>query len=670
MENYIGINIAGYQITTKIGMGGMAMVYRAHDTQLNRDVAIKFIRTDAIPPAAHEQMMRRFDREAKTQAQFNHKNIVSVFDYGNFHGIPFIVMAYLPGGTLKMRIGMPIPYQQALKWLLSIVDALAYAHLRGVIHRDIKPSNILFDGDDHPVLTDFGIAKILETSEMKLTNTGMGLGTPEYMAPEQWQGKVSPATDQYALGVVLHELLTGQKPYTADTPAGVAILQATEPLGNPRALVPDIPEGVVRLLYKVMARNPRDRYEDMDTLRSAIKVRLFPGDAKSEPILEVQPGREPKPQPGVSSETETVDQFESTPVEMRSNDAQNTTQSDVKKGDQRKEPFATWAKWAIISIMLVIGIVLGINLLKGGRTGQSLPESGPTQIMEAIVDISLPTGTATTLSAASGMTLPSPAVTETRIVENTATIEPTPELHPTMVNPVDDAILCYVPEGEFLLKKEDWANSKGETGIYSRNTHRNIYIEENVFLDAFWIYQTPVTNTQYVQCVQAGKCSEKYIAYGDYGESNHPVQFITWYQANRYCKWAGGRLPTEEEWLKAASGTDGRPYPWGDEQPSCEYGNFFYCTNYESVPVGSYPLGASPYGVLDMAGNGAEWVEDWYSLKEWEKELDDWVESLFDLNLKVTTSGFSDEKLSINYFNVPESPNEGEGFRCVVDVEN
>ena len=270
MQNYVGQQIDRYRIIERLGMGGMAVVYKAFDTRLERDVALKLIRVDEIPASQHERLMKRFEREAKAMAKFSHPNIVPVHDYGEMDGSPYLVMEYIPGGTLKERISKPIPWEQAVQWLAPVANALRYAHERNIIHRDVKPSNILFDEEDRPLLTDFGIAKVLETDEATLTGTGMGVGTPEYMAPEQWRGKTSEATDQYALGVVLFELLTGKKPYTADTPAAVAIMQATEPLPQPSQIVNHIPELIEKVLYKTLARNPLDRYESMIALKKTL----------------------------------------------------------------------------------------------------------------------------------------------------------------------------------------------------------------------------------------------------------------------------------------------------------------------------------------------------------------------------------------------------------------
>jgi serine/threonine protein kinase len=270
MQNYVGQQIDRYRIIERLGMGGMAVVYKAFDTRLERDVALKLIRVDEIPASQHERLMKRFEREAKAMAKFSHPNIVPVYDYGEVDGSPYLVMEYIPGGTLKDKTGKPVPVETALSWIAPIADALTYAHESGIVHRDVKPSNILFDQKGRPILTDFGIAKVLETGETNLTGTGLGVGTPEYMAPEQWRGKASEATDQYSLGIVLYELLTGQKPYKADTPAALVILQATEPLPQPSRLVEGMPEALEKFLYKALALDPQDRYVDMERFQETL----------------------------------------------------------------------------------------------------------------------------------------------------------------------------------------------------------------------------------------------------------------------------------------------------------------------------------------------------------------------------------------------------------------
>ncbi len=182
---------------------------------------------------------------------------------------------------------------------------------------------------------------------------------------------------------------------------------------------------------------------------------------------------------------------------------------------------------------------------------------------------------------------------------------PTPNIIDSKTNHIDEAVLVYVPAGEFLMGSEDedaWDDEKPEHLVY---------------LDAFWIYQTEVTNRQYNLCVNAGACD-----YSREPDNDHPVTNVFRQDGRQYCQWAGGRLPTEAEWEKAARGTDRRRYPWGDDQPTCNLANFSECLG-GTAPVGSYPLGTSPYGALDMAGNVWEWVydgydPDYYSLSPYE----------------------------------------------------
>jgi serine/threonine protein kinase len=165
-----------------------------------------------------------------------------------------------------------MPWKQAVRLLIPIAHALEYAQKRGVIHRDVKPANILLNENNEPHLSDFGVAKILEVAPSTiLTGTGVGVGTPDYMAPEQWMGKAAPQTDQYALGVVLFELVTGRRPYTADTPAAVLLKQATEPLPRPKDFIPDLPVEVERVIFKALAKDPDERFEDMGALGKALE---------------------------------------------------------------------------------------------------------------------------------------------------------------------------------------------------------------------------------------------------------------------------------------------------------------------------------------------------------------------------------------------------------------
>jgi serine/threonine-protein kinase len=394
------------------------------------------------------------------------------------------------------------------------------------------------------------------------------------MAPEQWQGKTSAATDQYALGVVLYELITGRKPYSADTPAAIILMQATEPLAPPSKIVSGIPERVEKVLYKALARDPQDRYDNMDEFTNALRGLLAEADT-AEPVLHQKETRilEAAPAAQVSSANEgiTQDALDATPVE----------EMDVAPKNKRGLP--KWALWAGIGVLglIIIGVVIGL----GGN-----PVTVEKESTESLAILAVETGTATIL----------PGATKTTTPIKTASITPTPEptlgIGSTMINEKDGAEMVYVPAGEFTMGSENMEAYSDEAP------------EHTVYLDAYWIYKYEVANTQYRQCIEDGACS------GDlsqYPENNFPAVYINWNEATDYCAWAGGRLPTEAEWEKAARGEYGRTYPWGEASPKCSLAQYYGCSG-ETIPVGSLHAGASPYGALDMAGNVLEWVADWY----------------------------------------------------------
>ena len=270
MFDIVGKNLGRYHIVERLGEGGMAAVYKAYDTALERYVAVKVI----LPGQQHSDVfLKRFEREAKSLAKVSHPNIVPVHDFGEEEGVPYLVMEFLPGGTLKQKMGTPMPYTEAAKMLLPIARALEYAHREGIVHRDVKPANILITKAGDVMLSDFGIAKILDVEETShLTGTGVGIGTPDYMAPEQGMGvQVDYRADIYSLGVVFYELLTGRKPYVADTPMAVLLKHINEPLPRPRTYIPNLPDAVEQVIFKAMAKKPEDRYQSMGEFAVALE---------------------------------------------------------------------------------------------------------------------------------------------------------------------------------------------------------------------------------------------------------------------------------------------------------------------------------------------------------------------------------------------------------------
>ena len=249
-----------YQIIKAIGEGGMANVYLAYDTILDRDVAVKVLRGDL---ANDEKFVRRFQREALSASSLTHPNIVEVYDVGEDHGMYYIVMEYVEGRHLKDLIKKrgKLTTSEVIDIMLQITDGMSVAHDSYIIHRDIKPQNIMILENGLVKIMDFGIAMALNSTQLTQTNSVMG--SVHYLPPEQASGKgATLQSDIYSMGIVMYELLTGKLPYKGDNAVEIALKQLKEPLPDIREELPNIPQSIENIIIKATAKNPKNRYAD------------------------------------------------------------------------------------------------------------------------------------------------------------------------------------------------------------------------------------------------------------------------------------------------------------------------------------------------------------------------------------------------------------------------
>jgi len=280
MATLSGKFLGKYEVLERIGRGGMADVYKGRHERLDRIVAIKVLHSYL---AEGDDFLARFEREARAVASLRHPNIVQVYDFDLQDDDMYMVMEYIGGGSLKDRLqgavskGRYLPFPLVIHVIQQIAAALDNAHAQGMLHRDVKPANVMLDEDGNAYLADFGIARIVSTTQF--TATGTLVGTPAYMSPEQGRGEIlTPASDLYSLGVILYEMLTNRIPFDADTPLAIIHKQIHDPLPPACELRADLPEAVEAVLERALAKDPSRRYKTASALVDALTAALRPGD--------------------------------------------------------------------------------------------------------------------------------------------------------------------------------------------------------------------------------------------------------------------------------------------------------------------------------------------------------------------------------------------------------
>ena len=607
-----------FRIENELSGGGMSRLFVALESSLNRRVVVK-----VLPPEwASEVSAARFKREMEFAAGLQHPHILPVLAAGARDNLLYYVMPYVDGESLRARLKRDGPFSipDATRIIGEVADALAYAHQRGVIHRDIKPENILLEGR-HAVLADFGVARaVLEArTGDRLTNTGMSVGTPGYMSPEQVAGDVVDArADVYALAIVAYEIITGKQPFTGPSAQAVLTAHLTEvppPLDTIRK---ETPRRLTAAVARALSKDPDERFRTASEFAEALT-------------------------------------------------------SDGRETGAFRMTRETGRMALVIVALLAVGIAGWLWMQSNARTNALLTrltpaaDSGRFNEVHDILDSAGARLEERRFAPLAGRvggrlsieTQPSNATVLLRRVHPLASLKER-VARSLGHSPIDSAL---VVAGEYLVsishagaERIDFVTrvDLGTTLHLRRRLNTDSSRRGMVLVDsgpspaggrpaAFFIDRHEVTNAEYQRFVSSGGYRdprfwpETMVIRGrsmprdsalqsfmdrtglpaprfwsgaafPQGQGEHPVTGVTWYEATAYAQWAGKRLPSKPEWWRAALDEGQAPFPWGRDGATVDQRANFGLVG--TAPVGSFEAGVSPYGCQDMAGNVREWLAD------------------------------------------------------------
>lgn len=689
--SWIGYNLGNrYKIEATLGQGGMSAVYRAYDPNLRRTVAIKLIHSHLTSDA---EFVRRFEAEAAAVAQLRHPNIVQVYDFDHDGDTYFMVMEYVPGETLQARLKtlsqtkQRFPMVATATIIATVADAVAYAHDRGTIHRDLKPANIMLMPGDQPVLTDFGVAKILGGQQH--TATGAIIGTPAYMAPEQVRGEaLDGRADIYSLGIVLYEMAAGRPPFEGDSAMTVMLKHVNEAVPDIRSRA-EVPPALKAVLDRVLAKQPALRYQTAGELAAALRAlaqKPYGADKEDTVVPVVTPPvgatiiepaqptgamTAPRPMATVRENLPATPAMGYAAPVMTPPPAAPVPPPAMAPAAPRRGPSGLIVGGVVLGLILCLVVAIGVGAVLGGpalmalfsgataTTGAGVVDTDAPDTPQPGVDTAEPGEPSATLGPDEPTDAPEPTAEVIPATDVPPTEAPTETPAPTDV-PIPDGMLLAAG-GTFNM-----GSGAGDAGpIHS------------VTLSQFLIDKVEVSNARYQACVDAGSCTARprgSFTRGNYATdptfAQHPVVNVTWDQAQAMCQFEGKRLPTEAEWEFAATGGDGRRYPWGNDFD----GSLVPSTAGDTQAGGSFPGGASPIGAYDMAGNVLEWVADWYGINyygESPAENPTGPETGNQKVLRGGSFGAADGSLYLTTRRFARNPGGADvdiGFRCAMSV--
>ncbi len=541
-----------YQILCRIGGGGMAQVYLARHRLHGGLFAVKVL-VDHL--AQDPRIVARFEQEARMAATLSsHPNIVPIFDIGEGSGVHYMIMQYIAGEDLASyvrrqgRLNLP----EAANVVAQAAEALSCAEAKRIVHRDLKLANMLLDESGRVKLLDFGISRIADFSD-GLTRPGESMGTPYYMSPEQIRGEACDIrSDLYSLGCVFFELISGRHPFENESATAIQIAHLSSPAPSLLTIVPELPPACDAIVQKLLSKRPEDRYQNTsELLQDLFGYGANAGPGTLRPIVDPNLRR-------------AIERGDNMPLDQSTTTIRTATvaaQPVVSAGSDEAEASLPQSE--------------SVPALTPD-TSTAVQSSARLWITAIVVVVMLMIAGAVSFYILRGKGAASPAA-------ETAQKSASPSL-PQLYSDAHGQMVL-VAAGNFLFG--DKAEGKSMT------------------LPAFYIDETEVSNAEYKRfCEATGHAAPQTPDYAMHPD--FPVSGVSYDDAKAYATWAGKRLPNEQEWEKAARGTDGRTFPWGDTAWTSAVP-----TRLESVT--SEPSRRSPYGAYNMAGNVWEWTDSSYT---------------------------------------------------------
>lgn len=578
----VGALVGSYRIARLIGHGGFGAVYEAQDTRTGQRVALK--------ESFDADSIRNFQREFAVLKNLQHPNLPRYFEVFEAQGNGYLAMEFVPGQNLEEVLrangGQPLFESQVIGYAIQVCDALAYLHTQTppLFHRDIKPANIRITPAGLIKLVDFGLVK----QGTGTTQSSQRAVTPAYAPLEQF-GRIAGAhtdarSDIYALGATLYHLLTAREPVASIERVAVH----PDPLLMPQTLNPRLSNTLANALVTAMGMRQMDRFADMRAMQDAL--------VGTKPVASGSALPKGKPPPGPARAVQSRSNF----------------------------PWA-WV-FGVGAITLMAAFFIFPAMTPRPAQPTAVPPTARKETVVAVETAESPTIPPSTVpqSTKQPPTAEPTVPTITRAPSSTTLATAVPQAGTVQRRGNDNAEMVFVPGGKFLMgsKEQEVEEAYKDLERVCEYCDNDIFEDEKpqqlVLLKSYWIDRYEVTNRQWNQCVDAGACKSPVASksrthelyYGNSQYDNYPVINVSWNDARDYCAMMGKRLPTEAEWEKAARGTDGRIYPWGGNFEQNRVNNNWVVG--DTMPVDSYPRGASPYGALNMAGNVSEWVNDWY----------------------------------------------------------